>query len=566
MIRYRIPVLSLWAWLLALGLLGCTITVQPLPPGATATPLPVPTATTVPTLPTTGPAGQPWWNEAIFYEIFVRSFYDSNGDGRGDLNGITEKLDYLNDGDPNTKSDLGITALWLMPIHPSPSYHGYDVTDYYDIHPQYGTLDDFRRLLIAAHQRGLRVVLDFVANHTSRDHTWFQQARDPQSPYRDWYVWSPTNPGGKGPWGQQIWYHHDSGYYYAVFWDGMPDLNYQNPAVVKEMEQVVKFWVDEIGIDGLRVDGARYLVEDGDTLADSRGNHAWFKHLRQVYKGINPSAMSVGEVWTDNEAVAPYARGDEFDLVFDFDLANALVRSVRDESADAARFALGKSLNLLPTQHTATFLTNHDQNRVMTELRNDVNKAKRAATLLLTLPGTPFLYYGEEIGQVGQKPDEDLRLPLQWSGEANAGFSSNRPWRALAADYPEKNIAVQTDDSNSLLSHYRYLTALRHEHPALRVGAGFAVNSRSHSVLAYLRTSADQAILVVNNLRDQGQDDYGLTLERGSLTPGATYTITPIWGGGGFASLTANAQGGFGLYQPNGGLGPGETLILQLTP
>lgn len=531
----------------------------------TTTPPPTP----VPTLAPTGPAGEPWWQSAIFYEIFVRSFYDSNGDGIGDLNGITEKLDYLNDGDPATTTDLGVTALWLMPIHPSPSYHGYDVTDYYAVNPDYGTAADFQRLLAEAHQRGIRVIIDFVMNHTSIEHPWFVEAQDAQSSRRDWYVWSATDPGGAGPWGQQVWHEASAGgYYYGVFATDKPDLNHATPAVRTEMIKVASFWLEEMGVDGLRVDGARYIVEETNgtkkVLADSAGTHAWFRDFRTAYKATNPAAMTVGEVWTSNDAVATYLQGDEFDLAFNFDLASALVKSANTGDADAARLSLALSLKLLPVDATATFLTNHDIDRVMSQLGDDVNKAKRAATLLLTLPGTPFLYYGEEIGLLGKKPDEDIRLPMPWNGGDNGGFTTGVPWRPLNDDAAAKNVEAQLADPNSLLAHYRALIALRQSQPALRVGETFKMKSATRAVLPYLRATDEQLLLVVNNLRDEPTDDYVLTLESGPLTPAQTYRMEPLWGDGPFAEVTADAKGGFKNYQPTANLAPGETLILVL--
>lgn len=549
------------------------------PPVSTAfTPTPAPTVapidTPVPATPTstsTNPGDAHWWRDAIFYEIFVRSFYDSNGDGIGDLNGLLAKLDYLNDGDPNTTTDLGITALWLMPIHPSPSYHGYDVTDYYAVNPAYGTLDDFQRLLTAAHARGIRVIIDFVMNHTSTAHPWFGQAQTPQSPLRDWYLWSATDPGGVGPWGQQVWHQAPAGdYYYGVFWEGMPDLNYATPAVQEEATKVARFWLEEMGVDGLRVDGARYLIEEmadaKKVLADSASTHAWIQTFHTAYKAINPTAMTVGEVWTSNDVVATYLQGNEFDLAFNFDLASALVASAKSGDSDAARLSLALSLTLLPQEATATFLTNHDIDRVMSQLGDDVNKAKRAATLLLTLPGTPFLYYGEEIGMLGKKPDEDIRLPMQWSSEPNGGFTTGTPWRDLNADVATKNVATQQADNNSLLAHYRTLIALRQRHPALRQGETFKMKSVNRAVLPYLRAADDELLLIVNNLRDEATNDYGLTLETGPLTPGQRYQIQPVWGDGPFAEVTADAKGGFKSYQPTAAIGPGQTLIVALQP
>lgn len=553
MLRFRRFTLALWCLLLV----AC---IAPPP----ATPIIAPAATPAVTTEPADQTGPAWWNEAVFYEIFVRSFYDSNGDGIGDLNGIIEQLDYLNDGDPNTSSDLGITGIWLMPIHPSPSYHGYDVTNYFDVNPDYGTLSDFERLVAEAHRRGIRIIIDLVVNHTSREHPWFVHAQQPGSSWHDWYRWSATDPHTIGPWGQQVWHRAANGeFYYGVFWEGMPDLNYDNPAVVAEMETIMRFWL-ELGIDGFRVDGARYVVEEGNVLADSAGTHAWFRQLRQFVKNVNPQAMTVGEVWTSNDAVATYAQGDEFDLLFNFDLAGGLLYSARQNNAGEANLQLALGQKLLTPQHSAIFLTNHDQNRVMTELGGDVNQAKRAATLLLTAPGTPFLYYGEEIGQVGQKPDEDIRLPMQWSGAPNAGFTTGTPWRAPATDYDWKNVTAQTADSNSLLAHYKALLAVRNANPALRSGDGNKVTSTNAAVLPLLRANEDQTLLVVTNLSENGIGDYRLTLESGPLDPGAAYSATPIWGQAPLNGFTATSDGGFANYQPNAGLAPGETIIVEL--
>jgi glycosidase len=526
------------------------------PPAA----IPIPTAAP----PPVEADSTPWWNDGVFYQIFVRSFADSDGDGNGDFNGLIGKLDYLNDGDPATHDDLGITAVWLMPIFPSLSYHGYDVTDYYNVNPDYGTRADFQQLVKEAHARGIHVVIDFVLNHTSPAHPWFQQAQTPDAPYRHWYVWSEDDPGQLGPWGQQVWHPSDSGYYYGVFSDQMPDLNYNNSEVVAEMDKVVTYWLTEMGVDGFRLDGARYLVEEGRTLADSEDTHAYFRHMRQRVKAINPNAMTVGEVWTGNNVVSKYAQGDQFDLAFNFDLAGALVESAASQRSDATRVGLDITLKLLPLAHTANFLTNHDQNRAMVKLGNDVNKAKRAATLLFTAPGTPFVYYGEEIGQLGEKPDEDIRLPMQWNGETHAGFSTGAPWRDPASDYPTKNVASQLADGNSLLAHYGALIRLRAAVPALRLGAGYRVDSADRAVLALLRQTDTQQVLVITNLSEEEIADYALKMKFGPFTAGTSYTPSAIWGDGPFASFIANEEGGFADFQPTERLIPGQTLVLEL--
>jgi glycosidase len=529
----------------------------------TSTSIPLPTIPSTPVQPVTGlpqgTDGYPWWNDTVFYEIFVRSFYDSDGDGIGDFNGITSKLDYLNDGDPNTTTDLGITGLWLMPIHPSPSYHGYDVTDYYDVNPEYGTLDDFKSLVDEAHQRGIRITIDLVLNHTSSKHPWFEQAQDTTSPYRQWYVWSATPLGG------QYW-HYGSGqeYYYARFGVGLPDLNYANPEVVKEMKNVTRFWLQDMGVDGFRLDAAKHIFEDGDVTENVPKTHAWLFDLRVFYKGINPQAMLVAEILSNSDIVNTYLEGGELDTAFDFDLASNIVSSAGIRDADSFSDVLTHELTVFQPTQLATFLTNHDQNRTMSVLNDDVDAAKNAAFLLLTSPGVPFLYYGEEIGMLGEKPDEDIRKPLQWSDEANAGFTAGTPWHALASDYTTKNIASQTTGANSLLSLYRALIQLRNNHAALRVGDFYAIDTGNRAVFASLRASREQTVLVLTNLSAEPVTDYALNLEQGPLT--GEYVVVPILYDGEFASPKITDQGGFENYQPLPEIPAYGRFILQLQP
>ena len=497
-------------------------TASPIPATSTIQPTSTAVATTIPlsTIPSTpvqpitslpqGTDGYSWWNDTVFYEIFVRSFYNSDGDGIGDFNGITSKLDYLNDGDPNTTTDLGITGLWLMPIHPSPSYHGYDVTDYYDVNPEYGTMDDFKRLLDEAHKRGIRVTIDWVLNHTSSQHTWFEQSQDTNSPYHEWYRWATDSQPGAG------WRYAGVGqYYYALFWEGMPDLNYANPDVVAEMKNVVKFWLD-VDVDGFRLDAAKHIFEDGSIVENTPETHAWYKDLRKFYKAINPEAMTVGEVWSSSDAVSQYLEGDELDIAFDFDLAKNIVFSAGTGDAEHFSDILRHDLTVFPPGQFATFTTNHDQNRAMSVLNDDVDAAKNAAFLFLTSPGVPYLYYGEEIGMLGEKPDEDIRKPLQWSGEANGGFTTGTAWRAPNSDFTTKNIDSQSTDPNSLLSLYRTLIQLRNNHAALRVGDFYAIDTGSRAVFASLRASKEETVLVLTNLSSKPVTDYTLRSGTGS--------------------------------------------------
>jgi glycosidase len=504
-----------------------------------------------------GTDGYPWWNDTVFYEIFVRSFYDSDGDGIGDFNGITARLDYLNDGDPATTTDLGVTGLWLMPIHPSPSYHGYDVTDYYAVNPQFGTMEDFKVLLDEAHARGIRVTIDWVPNHTSNQHPWFEQAKDPDSPYRDWYRWTTEQFPGPG------WRYGGGGAsYYANFAEYMPDLNYANPAVVAEMKNVVRFWLKEVGIDGFRLDAAKHIHEEGSVTENTPGTHAWYKDLRPFYKGVDPQAMMVGEVADDSQTVSTYLQGDELDLAFDFDLAGKILTAVQAQSGEDFGDFLSRELTLFQPGQFATFLTNHDQNRAMSVLSDDVEVAKNAAFLLLTSPGVPFLYYGEEIGMLGEKPDEDIRLPLQWSQEENAGFTTGSPWRAPADDFTTKNIAAQTSNPGSLLSLYRVLIQLRNNHAALRVGDFHELRSGHRSVFASLRVSREETILILINLSPEPVSDYGLNLDEGPLS--GEYVLAPLLENAQTAGPAITEQGGFADYKPLSDLPPYGRFIFQL--
>ena len=545
--------------------------VEPTPP-ATATPTAVVKAAT--STPTTqaktvtpvslpeGAAGPFWWNDAVFYEIFVRSFYDSDGDGIGDLNGVIEKLDYLNDGDPTTTDDLGITGIWLMPIAQSPSYHGYDVADYFTVDEEYGTNDDFRRLMKEAHQRGIRVIIDLVLNHTSSQHPWFVSARsDVDSPYRDFYIWSEEDPGYKGPWGARAWHRSGSGYYYGVFWEGMPDLNYNNPAVTAEMEKVIRFWLEDMGADGFRLDAIKHLIEEGRIQENTTATHEWLRGFYTFYKEINPDAMAVGEVWSSTLEVIKYI-GDQVDLAFEFDTAQAMLKSARFEDRNHILRAHRLSTERYPPNQFATFLTNHDQERAMSELRENVDWAKTAASLLLTGPGVPFLYYGEEIGHVGGKPDENIRTPMQWSDADNAGFTrATIAWRAPQRNYRNVNVTAQTDDPDSLLSHYRRLIQTRNAYQALRIGGWQEVEVEDKRIYAFLRHSDEETLLVLINLSDEPISDYRLSLAEGPLSEGSA---SEIFTGAPVSVPTINANGGFDGYTPLAQLEGCSTYIVRL--
>ncbi|MBL8102435.1 MAG: hypothetical protein JNM02_07910 [Anaerolineales bacterium] len=490
-----------------------------------------------------------WWNEAVFYEIFVRSFYDTDGNGIGDFNGIIQKLDYL--------ESLGVTAIWLMPIHPSPSYHGYDVTDYYDVNPEYGTMDDFKNLLAEAHKRDIRIIIDLVLNHTSSQHPWFVEANsNPNSKYHDYYIWSESGEGDGG------WHHGNQGYYFGLFWEGMPDLNYNNPEVTADMLKVTNFWLTDIGVDGFRVDAAKHLIEVDGKRENTPATHEWYKRFYEEYKQQNPQAYTVGEVFGAGSSVIKSYTGDQLDQIFNFEMSNGFVNSVNGGANSGITSAFKFAFQDMPDFNYATFLTNHDQNRVMSVFNGDAGKAKAAATLLLTSPGTPFIYYGEEIGMTGKKPDEDIRLPMQWSSSENAGFTTGLPWRAINAEYETVNVEAQLEAPDSLLQHYQTLIQLRKDHPALLSGNATLIKTGNSALFALLRQIKDESILIVVNLGNKSISDYTLSLESSLLTDGLL-TLSSLLDPVQVQSLrTENRQ--FKDYKPVDEVPPYQTYIFQI--
>jgi alpha-amylase len=440
------------------------------------------------------PVDQEWVRGAVFYEIFVRSYDDTNGDGIGDLRGLTAKLDYL--------QDLHVDALWLTPIFESPSYHGYDATDYEAIEQDYGTKADFDRFLAEAHKRGIRVILDFVMNHTSSQHPWFlDSSSSPTAAHRDWYVWSATNPGWKQPWGgDPSWHLRNGAYYYGVFWDGMPDLNWRNAAVKAEMFRLARYWLAQ-GVDGFRLDATRYLVEDGPGpgQSDTPETHQVLSDFAAMVRQAKPDAVLVAENTTDIANLARYY-ADGLTMNFDFPLATAVLEGVNAGDATRITATLRALLAAYPKGFIdAPFLTNHDQTRLATVLHNDPGKLRDAAAILLTLPGAPFLYYGEEVGlQNGPTTaDESKRTPMPWT--PSGGFTTATPWFGYATGLTVNNVAVQENDPRSLLSYYKQWIAVRHGSAALMRGEITPLDA-SPSVLAFVRGSGAEKVLVVHNL------------------------------------------------------------------
>ena len=506
-----------------------------------------------------------WRRGATCYEIFVRSFRDSDGDGIGDLNGLIEKLDYVNDGDSTTTGDLGARCIWLMPVAESPSYHGYDATNYYRVEPDYGTNDDFKRFVAAAHRRGVRVLVDMVLNHASSEHPYFQAAlRDTASPYRGWFRWSRTKPDEKGPWGQEVWHRSPvrDEYYYGIFWSGMPDLNYENPAVRAEAVKVARFWLDEMGVDGFRLDAVPYLVEERHALAGTRATHELLRQYADSVRRIAPSAFTVGEVWDSVGAMLPYYP-DQLDAYFAFAASDAIVDAVRTGKPGGILPVYRRLLDTIPPVRFAPFLRNHDQTRTMTALGGDPARARLAATLLLTLPGLPFVYYGEEIGMTGDKPDERIRTPMQWSRTAHGGFTTGTPWEPLQPDSLGTTVEAQDRDRASLLSHYRRLIHLRASHPALGGSDLVALRPSAEGVIAYLRRASDEMMLVVANLGDRPVSGVVLSAP-GSVLPPGRYAGTDLLDESAAPVLYVAADGRLRGYPPAAVLGPREARVIAL--
>lgn len=479
-----------------------------------------------------------WWQRGIVYQIYPRSFQDTDRDGIGDLAGISKRLDYL--------KWLGVDAVWISPVYPSPmADFGYDVSDYINIHPMFGQLADFDRLVEAAHERGLKVILDFVPNHTSDQHPWFVEARSSRSsPKRNWYVWRDAVAGGTPPnnwlavFGGSAWEWDAASrqYYYHAFLKEQPDLNWRNPDVEQHMFDVMRFWLSR-GVDGFRVDVIYMLLEDEQfqdnprnpefrpgmlpyfSLApvhteDQPDGHAVIRRMRRVVNEY-PARVLIGEVYGPRplqRLVSYYgANKDETHLPFNFQLIDATW------DAKALAELIGRYEAALPVGAWPNWvLGNHDQHRVVTRLGLD--QARVAAMLLLTLRGTPTMYYADELGLpdavvppdriqdplekrqpsqgFGRDPE---RSPMPWDQTENAGFSAGIPWLPLVENWRALNVESQRSDSASMLSLYRQLIALRRSEPALELGDYLGLGATG-SVLAYLRQLGDSRFLVVLNL------------------------------------------------------------------
>src|SRR5215207_6109391 len=448
--------------------------------------------------------GNLWYKDAVFYQVYVRAFHDSNGDGHGDIKGLTQKLDYL--------QELGVDCIWLMPLYPSPlKDDGYDIADYYNIAETFGTLDDFKALIEAAHKRNLRVIMDLVLNHTSDQHPWFQAARaDPSSPYRDYYVWSDTDQKYKDAriifldtepsnWS---WDETAGQYYWHRFYASQPDLNFDNPQVQEEMLKVAGFWLEH-GIDGFRADAVPYLFEregtNGENLPET---HVYLKKLRAYMDQQYPGRILLCEATQWPEDVRPYfGDGDEFHMGFHFPIMPRIFMALKKGQAKDMLEILQRTPPIPDNCQWCIFLRNHDEltlemvteeerqwmweqyapeprmklnlgirRRLASLLDNDRRKIELANSLLFTLPGSPIIYYGDEIG-MGDNidlPDRNgVRTPMQWDDSPNAGFTTGKPFTEFVKGqlgFQHLNVASQLADEGSLFHAMNKMIKIRKQY------------------------------------------------------------------------------------------------------
>ncbi len=519
---------------------------------------------------------QPWYMNAFFYEVHIRAYRDSNADGIGDIPGLIEKLDYI--------KDLGVDCIWILPIYPSPlNDDGYDIADYYNVHPDYGTLADFKRLVGEAHQRGLRVIADLVLNHTSDQHPWFQSSRsDPTSKYRDYYVWSETDDKYSDAriifvdTEQSNWtYDEEAGlYFWHRFYSSQPDLNYDNPAVREEMLNVMKLWLD-MGIDGFRADAVPYLIEREGTICENLPEtHAILKSIRSYLDANYEGKVLLAEANQWPKDVRPYfGDGDEFNMGFHFPIMPRIYMAIRKGDPAPIHWIMSQTPEIPERTQWCTFLRNHDEltlemvteeerqwmwneyapdprmrlnlgirRRLAPLLDNDHRKIMLANALLYSLPGAPIIYYGDEIG-MGDNiwlPDRNgVRTPMQWDASPNAGFSSAPPESlytpVISEDeyaYQKVNVAAGTADPDSLLNKIKHLVKVRKGLPILAMGAYEFLQQEEKACLIIHRSLNEQHLLCVLNLTGETQS---IQLE---LTPFKGHHVKNLLSNNAFPGIT----------------------------
>jgi maltose alpha-D-glucosyltransferase/alpha-amylase len=490
-----------------------------------------------------------WFKHAVFYEIHIRGFFDGNDDGSGDFRGLIDKLDYL--------EWLGVDCLWLLPMYESPLRDGgYDISNFFALHPDYGTVEDFREFVEQAHQRGMRVIADLVMNHTSSDHPWFQESRaDPQGPKGDWYVWSDSDE--RYPDARVIFIDTEPSnwtldqlrgeYYWHRFFHHQPDLNYDNPEVQEAMLEVLRFWLD-LGIDGFRLDAVPYLFEregtNGENLPET---HAYLKRVRAEVDARYPDRLLLAEAnqWPE-DVVEYFGDGDQCHMAFHFPVMPRMFMAVRREDATPIYEILDRTPKIPDNCQWGLFLRNHDELtlEMVTDEERDYmyeeyakdprmklnlgirrrlaplldagrDEAELLHAILFSLPGSPVLYYGDEIGMgdnvyLGDR--DGVRTPMQWSGDRNAGFS-RADWAQLYLQplmdpvygFQAVNVEAQLRTPNSLLRWMQRFIALRKEHPVFGLGSYTPLPAENTRIFAHIRTWEDDVVLCVHNLARSAQ-------------------------------------------------------------
>ncbi|WP_445768620.1 alpha-amylase family glycosyl hydrolase [Rheinheimera sp.] len=499
---------------------------------------------------TTNVVASPWWQEAVFYQIWPRSFYDTNADGHGDFNGMTAKLPYLH--------DLGVTALWLTPMFEAPSYHGYDFTEFYQVESDYGSMAEFEAFIKAADAKGMKVILDLVINHISSEHDWFKRSAAGEAPYKDYFIWRDDMPEAGSGWGHAwsdndkpdaVWHFNAqrNAYYYAAFGASQPDVNLRHPDVVAEMKKMAKFWLDK-GVAGFRLDAVRFAMEGGpDAQADTDDTIGYWQDFNQYVKSINPEAYLVGEAWVDIPIAARYyGNGSGLDQGFDFEVGYKILGLLKPDASGEAQFGTMRTnaqkaldakvlwdnvqqrvQSVAPLQFFAPFLTNHDQDRIAYQLAEHDAKAKLAAAMLFSSPGTPYIYYGEEIGltQGGTGHDVYKRAPMLWDNSQQAGFSqSQNSWveqlELFGANFPnwypefltqqllaeDRSVAAQQAQADSVWQLYKLLIAQKKQRPELGTDGSYDVKQLDNGVVQISRELNGSKTLFVLNLSDSAQD------------------------------------------------------------
>ncbi len=482
-------------------------------------------------------------SEGVYYSLFVRSFADSNKDGIGDFKGIVQKLDYLNDGNDATTSDLGVTGIWLLPIFPSPSYHGYNVDDYYAVNPEYGTMADFELLLAECKKRGIAVILDMTCNHASSTNDWFVQSRNKESPYRSWFRWASDEDGEKGRidlkqkvFGHPVWNidldsaEKDSSgkdnysYYAGVFDSSMPDFNLDTQSVREEFKKIFAFWMDK-GVTGFRFDAASHTYNAAELPAGEPGEGkaiGFWKEMNDAIKGVNADSYCVAEVWEPLLTRVRYLAGIPSN--FHFDLGTQIANMINNQEAnenqgaaeetDPATFngyarSLQNTYELYASFNknyiNAPFLSNHDQVRSAASLRNKADKMKLAADLYILTEGVPFIYYGEELGMKSGSDDPSKRTPMLWKAKGkdkNQTKWTDNPMYANANRYNAQTVSVaeQQKDAASLLNHYKRVIRVKTAHPALFKGRLKARALGNAALESYVMECDEEKALVVHNI------------------------------------------------------------------